>query len=563
MIMKRAIPVALTFFCLYTVALYADYHEEGKKFYMRKQYNRAREMFLKSVQGSGNGDSYYFLGEIEKNTGNYEAAEKYFRSALLTKTSEKYRKNAFWNIIILTQQRGDYEEMARICLELWRKTGDTGAKEKVESLINRFLWSDNKEAVELYNQGLARKKNDKTDEAANLYRQATSADSNFLAPRFELAMMAYHRGDYNTAAENLRPVVQAIPFYGEASLVMGDIEFNRRYFDRAAEYFTKSLEFGFNNRESEFIIYFKRGNCYYQMDDLDKAKSDLSRASDLDKKSVKPLLLLSAIQIRQKNYDEALSTLTRADKIDRDNPMILFQIGSIYYKKNDGQFLQYFDRLFDLVREKTSDDAASYRKAFTILLQEHYRKGNYARALAIIEALPDRDKNFDIQLIRARSMFHTGKYQEAADIFERLSLNDEDKFLQCRSLAATGRKDKARVILEKLIAKGPYRQEARRDEGLSPVLKEIEDAEKRRIEEEKLKREEERRREEEKRRLENERRIEAERKAREEQKRKMEEEKRREAERMAGEEKARLEKAGPAAPSLEPVPPAAVDGDGK
>ena len=525
MTIKHRLPVALFILFISSSALYAGYHEEGKKYYMRKQYDQAREMFLKSIQATDYGDSYYFLGEIEKNAGNYEPAEKYFRAALLKKTTDKYKKNAFWNIIILTQQRGDYEEMTRICLELWRKNNDQGARDKVESLINRFLWSDNKEAVEFYNQGLGKKKNDRNDEAADLYRQALGADTKFLAPRFELAMMAYHKGDFNSAAENLRPVVEGIPFYGEANIVMGDIEFNRRYFDKAAECFTRGLEFGFNSNDSEFIIRYKRGNCYYQLDQLDKAKEDLARASELDKKSAKPLMLLSAILIREKNYDEAITTLNKADKIDKDNPLILFQIGSIYYKKNDSRYAGYFDRLFDLVRDDTSDNASSYRKAFGILLREHYSKGNYSRAVQIIDTMPDRETSFDLRLTKARSLYHTGNYQGAADIFERLSLEDEDRFMLCRSLASTGRSEKARAILEKLITREKYKQSAREDSVLSPVLKEIEDAEKKKLEDERKRLEEERKREEEKRRLEEERRLAEERKAREDELRREEERK--------------------------------------
>lgn len=57
--------------------LFADYYGQGRQYYMRKNYTKAKEMFLKAADPGGSGNAYYFLGEIEKLQGNYKEAEEY------------------------------------------------------------------------------------------------------------------------------------------------------------------------------------------------------------------------------------------------------------------------------------------------------------------------------------------------------------------------------------------------------------------------------------------------------------------------------------------------------
>ncbi|RPI97806.1 MAG: hypothetical protein EHM32_00760, partial [Spirochaetales bacterium] len=61
----------LLFIMSLAVDVHAGYFEQGSRYYVYRNYARAREMFLKAVEASNDGNAYYFLGEIEKNEKNF------------------------------------------------------------------------------------------------------------------------------------------------------------------------------------------------------------------------------------------------------------------------------------------------------------------------------------------------------------------------------------------------------------------------------------------------------------------------------------------------------------
>ncbi len=66
--------IIISLFLSISSNLYAGYYEEGCKYFSNKKYDKAREMFLKSIEISNDGNSYYFMGEMEKNEGNFDQA---------------------------------------------------------------------------------------------------------------------------------------------------------------------------------------------------------------------------------------------------------------------------------------------------------------------------------------------------------------------------------------------------------------------------------------------------------------------------------------------------------
>ena len=45
--------------------------------------------------------------------------------------------------------------------------------------------------------------------------------------------------------------------------------------------------------------------------------------------------MLARIKIKEKKYDEALKLLKKINALKPDDPLTLYQTGSIYYKKNN------------------------------------------------------------------------------------------------------------------------------------------------------------------------------------------------------------------------------------
>ncbi len=476
--MKKALFLYITL-CLATITfaaapLKAGYHQRGKTYYVYRKYDRAKEMFLKVVEKYEHGDSYYFLGEIEKIQKNYPQAEKYFsRAAELTNTNRKYRKNAFWNMIVLAEQRGNLDDVVRACKKMWATLHDSSARQKVEKLINKFLWTENTEAIKEFKKGTALKKRKKIDEAIKHFQSAISTDSSFLAPKFELSLIYYKRGDYSSAASYLREITGRISFYAEAHLMLGDIYFHDKSYSYARDHFIKALDFSFSGKSTTSRITWRIAEASYAARDYKNAADYAEKALKLRRNSLKALLILSASRIKMDDYDGALKALRRAARIKPGSPLILYQTGSLYYRQKDDRYIRYFDRLFNLLSPEKRK-SSRYRRAFHILAKSHFEKKQYKRVVTITGAFPGESRNFEMTLIRGKSLYRLRRYDKSIDILETISLAPRDAALLCRAYALSRRKEKAKAMLLKYRYSDEFNDEADKSRILSRLKKEIE-----------------------------------------------------------------------------------------
>lgn len=481
--MKKNLFIFILIFLLQDIVFSSQYHHIGRNAYVYRNYAKARENFLKDVEISGSGDSYYFLGEIEKNEKNYDLAIQYFAAAVSRNTSRKFLINSYWNLIILYEERGDYPNYIRYCREFWFKTRDSSARQKIDTLINKLLWSDNEEAVKKYNEGIALLKKGDASNASQSFKDAINIDSMFLSPKFELGMIAYKSGNNSDTVYYLSPIAERIPFYAEVQLILGNINFNSRNYSSAITNFSSVLEYGFADKETEYNTKLKRGTCYYHTGDFENAEKDISSASESVRGNNEPLVILAAIYIKKKELDSALKVLQKAESISADDPVVLFQTGSIYYYKNDEKYAIYFDRLHNAVKDNNTE-YSKYTKAFKLLMAYHYKQKNYSRTIEISNKLQSGSQDYETIITAARSNHYLGQHEEAILLFKKISLqNNSDRVLLAVSYAETGRNEIAIDIIRNIQYDQNAYSEARKNKSLQPLIKEIEkQAEQKRIE---------------------------------------------------------------------------------
>lgn len=468
--------IALLTLALRSSAL-AGYFESGTSYYVHRNYARAREMFLKAVeQKSSDGNAYYFLGEIEKNERNYDKAAEYYRAATRGRISGKYHKLAYWNIIVLLEQKGDYLEMVKVCKELYNRLGDHSARSKVESLINKLLWTENDEAKEEYERGIRFKEDGKTSDAESSFRKAVQIDYAFLAPRFELGLIQFKKKNYGEALSLLGEVAGKIPFYGEVYLLMGDIHLQRGYYREAAQCFERAGEYGFLDQAARRLVYEKTASSYYNAHDYAKARESAQAALKANPKSLDALLFLSALDIREEKYESALAVLEKARRIDPDNSEILFQIGSTHYRMGSPSYAGYFDRLCDQSVASGEEIPQKYFKAFSLLARHHYDKGNFERAGKVISAIPESQRDAETSALYGRALYRLGEYDAALAQFERRNpASDDDRYLLCILYARAGKNERAKSTLRSLAGRGAYLDKARRDSFLKAIANELDE----------------------------------------------------------------------------------------
>ncbi len=471
---KRTVAITIVISLLAADQVMARFYEEGRRHYMRKEYGSAKEMFLKAAKSEGSGNAYYFLGEIEKIQGNYHEAEEHYKSAIAQRsTSRQYLINSYWSALVMAEQRHDYGSVVAICRSMWQRTGDSAARQKIDTLINKLLWTDNTAAIEKYQEGIAQKKKGDRDAALKAFQSALALDSSFLAPTFELGMLAYNGGKLDQASGYLENITARIPFYAEVQLVLADIHFRKFNYRAAISRYDSALEYGFIDPAAEYGIRLKRGTSYYNLDDYTGAEKEIELALRRRPGAVEALLLQSMVQIKLGKYDNAMKTLQRANAADPDNPEVQYQIGSIYYRESDGRYITHFDRLFSLAG--TSEDRPSkYNRVFIILAKHHYENNKYQRAIIILNSLGGQAHGYETQLLLAKARFGAKEYDASIELFEGLSIGTEDKYMLCRAYAASGRREKAKALLLELSVTGDFLSRAKLDPSLSTLVREIE-----------------------------------------------------------------------------------------
>lgn len=485
---KNTITILLASFLilLFMLPIFAaSEYEKGLNYYKSNRYDKAREMFLIVIANQENGNAYYFLGEMEKIESRYREAAQYFEKAINTKSiSGSNLRNAYWNIIFFQEQWGEYEKMALTCKEVWNRFHDQKARQKIDTTINRQQWSENAEAVAAHEKGLELKKIAKNDEAASSFKEAIKLDPNFLAPKFELGVIALHKNDMDSAANFLNAVTSKIPYYAEANLALADVYFSKRDFSRAANLYVKAEKFGFFDSAALYHINLKKAQCLYSKGELQEALDSALTANKLQPGRQEALTILSAIYIKQKNYEKAMEILRQANALNPNNTDVLYQMGSIYYSRKDLRYLQNFDRIFDLAKDRQE---FPYPLIIPILINEHYNNKNYNRVNEIFASLEGRKGNKEMMLISAKSLYNTAQYSKAIEILQKLQLNDDEKVLLASAYVKNNQRGQAKTMISSLSNNKVFYDKAAENQLLGPIVRELdkEKAEQERIAKEK------------------------------------------------------------------------------
>lgn len=456
------------------IPLHAGYYEDGIRSYNKKDYDDAKVQFGKAVEVfPKNGNAYFYLGEIERTLGNFDKAIEYYRLAVENNASKKYYKMSYWNLTIITEQMGNYNELVKMCKTFWRRAGDRGMKSKAETLINKSIWSDSAEAVEKYNSGM-KAKNTSMEDAVKHFRDAIRIDSRFLAPKFELGLWHYREGRIYDATSLFSEIVSRVPFYGDVHLLLGNIYYNEGKYGRAAEHLTGAIDYSLVGGDTEYELYLKRGTSYFKLGEFESAKKDLLTASRMKPGETEPLLILSAVNIRQENYDEALKALASVEKKKPNDPSVLLQIGSIHYRKNDARHIAYFDRLYSTLSATEEKAPEGYRRAMEILARHHYEKSNFAHAKEVMDFISSENWDGTMRLIAARTAYGLKDYEKAIAEYEKLSLGSEDSAFLAAAYSKTGKNERAREMVRQHFHDDKFISLARNHRGLKSIIEEIE-----------------------------------------------------------------------------------------
>ncbi len=231
---------------------------------------------------------------------------------------------------------------------------------------------------------------------------------------------------------------------------MGRFKYRNRKYDEALYYFDKVWKQNLTKDQlNEY--YFKKGYCYFKLDNLEQSAKMFYEILDKDSKYSGPANYYYAhVAYMDKNYETALKGFQKLEDDPTFAPIAPYYIVQIYYLQGKmDKVLEYGPELLD--EPKTKREAEISRLVGEAL----YSKGQFQEALEYLENYKKKADTYTREDIYELGYVYymTGKYQESVETFSNIT-NVEDGLTQnayfhmADCYLKLDKKDQARMAFE-------------------------------------------------------------------------------------------------------------------
>ena len=434
-----------------------------------KKYDEAL-LFLESILLKKSSEGlFYEKGKILQETGKYEEAFCAFEKALSLENSPR--------------NLSAFELLGFSCIK--KEINRPVVSEKVYSVL-----IEKEEArKEFYNNlGISLRKQGKIKEALEIYKKGIKIAPGWPEIRQSAGNVYADLGDFPGALKEFQKAIELSPndawIYGKA----GHICQLTGEYDKAIEYFEKSLKLDPGLADACISL----GIAYYYKSDLEKAESNLYRATLLDPLKVKGHICWVEVLVQQKNLKKALDRYEPELKKSPEYPLIHYMVGlTSFYRyqlpraeKSVNQAIKLNPAFKDAYSLKGSiyyeykkiDDAIScYEKAFSLDPDESW----YEYVIAYCKRVKGETSTSLFEKIyrnapgsilgkcaKAFLLMDEGKLKEATEILkEAISLDpleSEPYFILGMVYEKLGEDEKAKGSYEKAYKENPIDFDAKR-----------------------------------------------------------------------------------------------------
>ena len=172
----------------------------------------------------------------------------------------------------------------------------------------------------------------KRDQALSLLQDLAAKQPNLPGVAARLGKIYYEKGDFASAAANLRKAVeqnsrdvQSVQLLGLAYYAMGQLPEAIPLLERIQS------ELPSSNVDASYIL----GQSYLQTRNPDKARVAYARTFGVPPESASAHLVLAKMMMRQRIEEEAVGELQKALQLDPNLPMAHFILGEVFLFKSD------------------------------------------------------------------------------------------------------------------------------------------------------------------------------------------------------------------------------------
>jgi len=218
----------------------------------------------------------------------------------------------------------------------------------------------------------------------------------------------------------------------EAKKLKGNEEFKKKNYAAAIGLYSE----GINIDPSQDVLYSNRGLSYMNLNELDKAKTDFSKAIELNPNNTKAMKRISYMLIQEGSLLEALIYLRKVRKIDREEPAILKEIEEcqqlITYKKelDDNKIINDWNKCYEL-SSKLIKRCSKSLEIKLIYLESMVNSYQIEDALSFYKSdFNTNEKQLEnVQIIIIKAYFNDGKYEKSKQLLLNFLSNAKDSNL--------------------------------------------------------------------------------------------------------------------------------------
>jgi cellulose synthase operon protein C len=356
-----------TFFTLGLLVLAACSHEESSEAHLAraKEFLKASDVPAATIElqnalqlDGDSAESRWLLGKIHLDAGDILAAEKEVQRA---------------------QELGWKADDIRPALA--KTLLGQGKFAEVLALESQDL-SPSSAAKVLTSQALAALSNNQPDKARALVAQALSKDPQLLEAKLAEATMAVYEGDPTDALNRVEPILASAPETGEAWWLKGQALVQQGKLEDARSAFDQSIahsSIGFADRVARALV-------SVQLEDYAAAQAD---AKELLKKSPKnpaANYVQGVLDFQNKQYGNAIESLTLAVPAAQQFPLGLFYLSMSYLIKKQLDPAEKFGQQFVLLQP---DNREGRKLLAAILLLQNKTKDAQDLLQPVLDQNPD------------------------------------------------------------------------------------------------------------------------------------------------------------------------------
>ncbi len=413
------------------------------------------ELLSKYPNNANNVEVYRLLGESYFYQKDYDNTIKYL--GLYEQKAVPVLRNSMYMLGIAYYQTQQYKN-AIPCLQKVTVMEDLITQNAYLHLGSAYLKENDKTNARLAFESAARMDFDKEIQEEALYNYALIIYEQSYSP-FNESVLVFERflqdfpdskysdniydylvnvylttKNYEAAYESIQKIKSKNPKILEARqrvlYSIGIQQFTDGNYQKAAETFTKSLEDGSANRETEALALFWRAEAHSRLRDEAKAAADLQRfVNSVGARNSGMFNMahynLGYIYFAQKKYSEALNWFRKFLNLEEENKTLIAdasnRIGDSYFYNRD---LEKAEKSYASVYalQGAGADYALFQQAFIKGLQKDY-KGKIATLQKLIKTFSRSEYTADAMYETGRSYIMLGDNKQAIAVYDELVLS--------------------------------------------------------------------------------------------------------------------------------------------